>query len=171
MKKIAVCFLAMMGPLCAENLFDNSTMDTTGGWKGDKKFVKEGDDEKALKKPAKEETADKEKPNRVLQLTAKLKDQVSFSQEVPTKGLTDLLVKFRYRTKDYIGRGLMLRGKRQNGGSTFTDRPLVADGEWHEMTWDYSQVDGSNKIEFIFMALEGTGDIYFDDVTVEAPKR
>lgn len=171
MKKIAVCILAMMSPLCAENLFDNSTMDTTGGWKGDKKFVKEGDDEKAPKKPAKEEAADKEKPNRVLQLTAKLKDQVSFNQEVPTKGLTDLLVKFRYRSKDYIGRGLMLRGKRASGDSTFTDRPLVADGEWHEMTWDFSQVDGSNKIDFVFMVLEGTGDVFFDDITVEAPKK
>lgn len=171
MKKAVVCFLTLLCPLCAENLFDNSTMDSTGGWKGDKKFVKEGAAGKTPKKPAKEEADNKEMLNRVLQLTAKLRGQVSFSQEVPTKGLTDLLVKFRYRTKDYIGRGLMLRGLRPNGGSTYTSRPLVSDGEWHEMTWEFDQVDGSNKIEFVFMALEGTGDIYFDDITVEAPKK
>ncbi len=160
-----------MGPLAAENLFANTTMDTTGGWKGDKKFVNEGDDNKAAKKPAKDEAADKDKANRCLLLTAKLREQVSFSQEVATKGVTDLVLKFRYRTKDYVGRGFMLRGKRTDGGSTFTDRTLVKDGEWHEMTWDFSQVQGSNKVDFVFMALEGTGDIYLDDITVEPAKK
>lgn len=161
----------MIGSLAAKNLFDNSTMDTTGGWRGDKKFVREDDNEKAPKKPAKEEPDAKEKANRCLLLTAKLRGQVSFNQEVATKGMTDLTVKFRYRTKDYIGRGLMLRGKRADGGSTFTDRPLVKDGEWHEMTWDFTQVNGSNKIDFSFMALEGTGEIYFDDITLEPAKK
>ena len=41
---------------------------------------------------------------------------------------------------------------------------------WHEMTWEFGQIQGSNKIEFTFEALEGTGDIYFDDVTVEVQK-
>ena len=161
----------MMAPLAAENLFVNSTMDTAGGWKGSKKYVKEGEDIKLPKKPAKEVETDKDKPNRCLLLTAKLREQVSFSQEVTTKGMTDLVVKFRYRTKDYIGRGFMLRGKRPNGGSTFTDRTLVTDDEWHEMKWEFTQVNGSNKIEFIFVALEGTGDIYFDDITAEAAKK
>ncbi|MES2922975.1 MAG: hypothetical protein V4819_15575 [Verrucomicrobiota bacterium] len=171
MKKFAVCYLALMSPLCAENLFVNSTMDTAGGWKGDKKFVKDGDDDKAAKKPAKEGTADKDKSNRCLMLTAKMRDKVSFNQEVVTKGLTALTVKFRYRTKDYIGRGFVLRGTRADQSSTFYDRTLVRDGEWHEMTWDFNQVDGSNKIDFSFTALEGTGDIYFDDIIIEPTKK
>lgn len=171
MKTLAACFFASLSPLCAENLFDNSTMDTTGGWRGDKKFVKEGDDEKGAKKAAKAEPDGQEKPNRCLLLSAKPRVQVSFNQEVVTKGLTDLTLKFRYRTKDYIGRGFVVRGKRANRDSTFTDRTLVKDGEWHEMSWDYTQVDGSNKIDFIFTVLEGTGDIYLDDITVEATKK
>ena len=171
MKKITVCFLALIGPLCAENLFDNSTMDTTGGWKGSKKFVKEGDDLSVPKSPAKDEAAAKDKANRCLLLTAKLRGQVSFNQEVATKGVTDLTLKLRYRTKNYVGRGFMLRAKRADGGFTYTDRPLEVDGKWHEMTWDFGQVQGSNKIDFVFQALEGTGDIYFDDITVEVSKK
>jgi hypothetical protein len=171
MKTTTFCFLCMMGPLCAENLFVNSTMDTTGGWKGSKKFVKEGDDAKAAKKPAKDEAADKDKANRCLVLTAKLREEVSFNQEVATKGLTSLTLKLRYRTKDYIGRGFVLRGTRADESSTFTNRTLVGDGEWHEMTWDFTQVNGSNKIDISFTALEGTGDIYFDDITIEPAKK
>ena len=171
MFKITTCFLALMAPLCAENLFDNSTMDTTGGWKGSKKYIKEGETLEFPKTPAKDDPAAKDKANRCLLLTAKAREQVSFSQEISTKGLKDLTLKLRYRTKNYVGRGFVLRGKRADGGFTFTDRTLEVDGKWHEMTWDFSYVQGSNKIEFVFVALEGTGDIYFDDITLEPARK
>jgi len=160
MKRPFLCLLAATLPLCGENLFENSDMDTAGGWKGSKRIVK---DEKA---PEEKDA----KPNRILVITAKLRDPVSFSQEADTKGIQDLVLKFRYRTKDYVGRGYQIRGVRQGGGSTFTDLKFVADGQWHEVTWDYTQVQGSKKIDFQFSVLEGTGDVCFDDIVVEAPK-
>lgn len=144
-----------MVPLCAKNLFDNSTMDTTGGWKGSKKMVKEDD-------------AGKE--NRHLLVTAKKRDAVSFSQEVDTKGVFSLTVKLRYRTKDYVGRGFEFRGIRLGGGSTYFDRTFTADGQWHEMTLNFTQVQGSKKINFSFIVLQGEGEVCFDDITVEADK-
>jgi len=40
-KKIVASLLLLTLPLSAENLFNNSTMDTAGGWKGSKRMVKE----------------------------------------------------------------------------------------------------------------------------------
>ena len=171
MKIPVVCYLALLTPLFAENLFDNSTMDTTGGWKGTKKFVNEEADGKGPQKPAKEDPEGKDKLNRCLLVTAKARDQVSFNQEADTKDMTDLTLKFRYRTKDYIGRGINIRGTRQNRSATFKGRVLIADGQWHEITWEFTRVQGSHKIDFTITVLEGTGDVYFDDITVEALKK
>ena len=38
------------------------------------------------------------------------------------------------------------------------------------MVWAYTQVQGSKKIDFQFSVLEGTGDVCFDDIVVEASK-
>jgi len=163
MKKTFCFYLALMVPLSAENLFDNSKMDTAGGWKGTKKFVKE-------ESPAAEDQNTNEaevKENRVLVVSAKKRDWVEFSQEVASKGIKDLVLKFRYRTNDYAGRGLELRGYRQDRSSTFKNYTLVADGQWHEIEWKFTQVGNSNKIDFSFFILEGEGDVSFDDITVE----
>ena len=160
MKFPLICLLVVMLPLCAENLFENSNMDTAGGWKGDRKILKDD-------KPSEEKDA---KSNRLLVVTAKLRGPVSFSQEVVTKDIPDLVVKFRYRTKDYVGRGYEILGRRQGGGSTFVDKKFIADGQWHGVVWAYTQVQGSKKIDFQFSVLEGTGDVCFDDIVVEASK-
>lgn len=130
-------------------------MDSAGGWKGSKKMVEEPENGK---------------PNRYLKLSAKKSDPVTFSQEVDTKGLFGVTLKFRYRTNDYHGLGLELRGIRTNNGFTYTNRELVADGKWHEISWNFNQVTGSKKINFSINLLQGEGDVYFDDFSAEAAK-
>lgn len=132
----------------AENLFRNSDMNGSGGWKGDRKY----------------ETID---DNRVISLTADKKNTVSFSQEVNSKDTTDLVLKFRYKTADYSGRGLELRGKREDRSYTFRNATLKADDTWHNYTWVFTQVRGSKTILFSIELLEGQGKVIFDDITVE----
>ncbi|NQX00025.1 hypothetical protein HQ447_05140 [bacterium] len=156
MKNILFYFMALAAPLAAENLFSNGTMDTAGGWKGDGKMIKD----EVVKDP----------PNRFLQLSAKKSGPVSFHQEVDTKGIFSVALKFRYMTKDYKGPGLEMRGIRMDRSSTFTNRVLKADGEWHEMTWVFTQVGGGKKVDFSFILLQGEGDVLFDDVSAEASK-
>lgn len=153
MKRVVSLFFCLVAPLCAENLFTNGNLDTAGGWKGSKKITEEPENGK---------------PNRMLVVTAKKKDQVSFSQEVDTKDKLSLTVTFRYRTKNYVGRGLELRGIRMNSGFTFSNRELIADGQWHEMTWEFTQVQGSRKIDFVIAVLQGDGEIFFDDFCAQA---
>lgn len=148
--RLLVLALLVASVSYAENLFTNSSMDTTGGWQGDRRF----------------ETVD---GNKVASLEAKKNRTVSFSQDVSTRDVSDLVLKLRYRTADYAGRGLQLRGRRQaRGGSTLTTRPLKADGQWHEMTWNFTEVRDANRVTFTIELLEGTGKVLFDDVTVEA---
>jgi hypothetical protein len=165
MKTMIVSSFALVAPLFGQNLFKNGTMDTAGAWKGDGKMMK---DEAAKGEPAKE--GDKEPPNRFLLLSAKKNGPVAFKQEIDTKGLVGVNVKFRYKTKDYKGPGLEIWGKRASGSSTYTNRKLVADGEWHEMSWDFTQVGGSREIDFSFILVQGEGEVEFDDVTAEASK-
>jgi hypothetical protein len=152
MKHKIIMLFALISPLAAENLFSNGGMDTAGGWKGNRKI---------------EEEKVGDKPNRFMQISAKKKDTVSFHQEVDTKGMLSLELKFRYRTKDYKGRGLELRGQRAGGGFTFTNYKVVADGEWHEIHWSFNQVQGSRNMDFHFIVLEGEGDVCFDDISAE----
>lgn len=134
----------------AENLFENSSMDTTSTWKGDRDYEEE------------------EGGNRVLVLEASPRKEVNFSQDVDTRDLTDLVLKFRYKSENYEGRGYELRGIREGGGSTFRARKLIADGKWHDVKWDFSSIRDSHEIIFKISLLEGEGEVYFDDVTVEA---
>ena len=149
--KRSVLLLGLLLPgLClAENLVTNSNMETTGGWRGDRRFEKVED-------------------NAVISMEAKKNKTVSFSQDVNTAKALGLVLKFRYRTADYAGRGLQLRGSRNDGGSTLHNRTLVADDKWHDVSWNFSEVRGSNRINFSIELLEGTGKVLFDDVTVEA---
>lgn len=155
MKSIALLILALGAPLQAENLFRNGDMDTAGGWKGSKKIIPQKEDGKA---------------NRVLAVDAKKRDRVSFSQEVNTKGALVVTLKFRYRTKKYSGLGLEMRGIRPHEGFTYRNMKLVADDEWHEVSWDFDQIHGSNEIRFEFVVQEGEGEVFFDDFSVEVKK-
>ncbi len=165
MKTIISVYLILVVSLSADNLFDNGTMDTAGGWKGSRKIIKDEEAAAHPAPPAANGKSVKQEEPRVLLVSAKKRDIVSFSQEIETRGLTDIIITFRYRTKDYIGRGLELRGVRRDRNSTYTNRPVVADGRWHEVEWHYNQVFGSSEIDFIFAVLEGKGDICFDDIT------
>lgn len=137
------------GLALAENLFKNSAMDTTLAWKGERGY----------------ETVD---GNRVCVLTAKKNKAVELSQSVAAKGLKDVSLKFRYQTADYAGRGLTLRIKRNNGGSTYRTIQLQSDGAWHDYTWDITEVRGSNQVEISLELLDGSGKVFFDDVTLDS---
>jgi len=148
MKPLLLALLLVPTLCSADNLFKNANMDSTGGWTGDKKFV----------------TEDK---NRYLALEANKNKTVSFSQVVTTRDAKDLIIKLRYRTKDYAGRGFIVRGTRGDGGSTYNSHNLVADGQWHDITWDFSSVRGSNKLDISFELMDGTGTVFFDDASAD----
>jgi hypothetical protein len=148
MKQILFVF-ALIPTLCfGENLFRNSSMDTGSTWAGDRKF----------------ETVD---GNRVMSLEARKNKTVISYQDVDTRDVTDLVLKFRYRISDYNGRGFQIRGRRTAGGSTFRNMTLQTDGAWHEYTWNFTELRGSGQIRFSFELLEGSGSILLDDVTLE----
>lgn len=165
MKIIVLSSLVLCTPLSAQNLFKNGTMDTAGGWKGDGKMMKDDAVEDESVKQG-----DKEPPNRFLLLGAKKNGPVAFKQEIDTRGFIGVALKFCYKTKDYKGPGLEIRGKRMDGSFTFTNKDLVADGEWHQMSWVYTQVGGSKEIDFSFILVQGEGEVAFDNVSAEATK-
>lgn len=143
-------FITILAPtLClAENLVKDGSMDSPAGWSGDRKF----------------ETVD---DNRVLVMEAKSNRIMKVSTEVNTRNVKDLVVTFRYRSSDYDGRGFQLRGTRPGGGSTYRNLDVKADGEWHEYTWNFSEVRDSKSIDFSFSLLEGTGTVMIDDVVIK----
>ena len=163
MKNVIVCSIVLVSSLAAENLFNNGNMDTAGGWKGGGKIIKG----EPVKGTIVEEGA-KVPVERYLQITAKKNGPVSFNQEIDTKDVFGVVLKFCYKTKDYKGPGLEIRGIRMDRSSTFTNRNLIADGEWHEMFWDFKQVAGSRKVDFSFMVLQGEGEVQFDNISAEA---
>lgn len=145
MQKVFV-LLAFTPALCfAQNAFQNSSMDNASGWSGDRKFVTVDD-------------------NRVISLEAKKNKTLRFYQGADTSDTKDVVLKFRYQTTDYQGRGLQLRGKRPDGSSTFRNIELKTDGQWNEYAWDFSEVNGSRRMEFSLELLEGSGTVLIDDV-------
>jgi hypothetical protein len=148
MKPFILLLLAFPCFSQAENLAKDSTMDTSTGWSGDRKF----------------ETVD---DNRVLSLEADKKKTVMVYQDLKTRDLADLYISFRYQSKDYAGRGLQLRGKRQDGSHTFRTIDVKADGQWNEVKWRFSEIRGSNELRFSLEILEGEGIVLIDDVVIE----
>ncbi len=148
MKKYLLIALLIPTLCLAENLFRNSDMETGSGWSGDRRFEKVDE-------------------NRVMVMEARKGRTVTCYQDVATRDQKDLILKFRYRTKDYSGRGLQLRGLRQNDSSTFRNINLKADDQWHDFEWQFSEIRGSSKIRFSFELLEGEGKVFLDDVALE----
>ncbi len=148
MKKILLAALLLPSMCYAENLFKNGDMATSSGWKGDRKFVPlDG--------------------NRVLILKANKRKETSFNQAVDSRDVKDFTVKFRYKSFNYKGRGMKIRGTRGNGAFTYQTYNLQSDGKWHEISWRFSEVRDSRRIDFSFLLLEGEGEVFFDDLTVE----
>ncbi|HRQ90909.1 MAG TPA: hypothetical protein PLA50_19120 [Bacteroidia bacterium] len=143
-------FITLLAPACclADNLVKDGSMDSPAGWSGDRKF----------------ETVD---DNRVMLLEAKKNRIMEVSTEVSTRNVKDLVVTFRYRSSDYVGRGFQLRGTRPGGGFTYNTFDLKVDGEWHERTWRFSEIRDSKSINFSFSLLEGTGTVMIDDVVIK----
>ncbi len=148
MKFNVILFFALLpSGVFADNLFSNSDMATTGAWRGSRTFT-ELEDEK------------------VIVVKANPRRGEAFTQDAVTRGVKDVIIKFRYLTEDYEGRGLQLRGTRPDGSSTYRNISVVSDGKWQTASWDFSEIQNANKITFSFSILEGNGSIYFDDVTL-----
>lgn len=128
-----------------ENLFKNSDVNTPTVWQGDRKFDKDGE-------------------NKVIKIVAKKSDTQKFLQEVSVGDAKDLVLSFRYKSADYKGRGLQLRGKRENGSSTFRNVTPKVSGEWVQYTWDFSEIRDSKRMVFSIEVLEGEGVFLFDDI-------
>jgi len=159
-----------------ENLLQNSDMDGSGKWKGDRKFMKESDIEKKDQKEEKEKKApltEQEKlaaKNRILKVKASTREIAEFDQEIDTKKLTTVTIRFRYKTSNYTGHGLKITGTRDDDSYTYRDYDLKADNQWHSHVWKFSEIRGSRKLNITFKVLEGIGEVYFDDITAEVPK-
>lgn len=128
-----------------DNLFKNSDVNTPTVWQGDRKFDKDGE-------------------NKVLKLVARKNDTQKFFQEIGVGGAKDLVLVFRYKTADYKGRGVQLRGKRENGSSTFRNIDPKATGDWIEYRWDFSEIRDSKRMTFSIELQEGEGSVLFDDI-------
>lgn len=137
------CFASLV--FAGENLFKNSDVNTPTIWQGDRKFDKDGE-------------------NKVIKLAAKKSETQKFFQEVTVGDAKDLVLSFRYKSSDYKGRGLQLRGKRDNGSSTFRNVEPKVSGDWVEYRWEFSEIRGSKKMVFSLELLEGEGTVLFDDV-------
>jgi len=135
-------------PAMAGNLFKNGDMSNgTMGWQGDRRFVDDGG-------------------NRVMEVKAKKSGPRVFSQEINTEKVSDLVIKFKYKTADYKGKGLRIEVKWASGNTQYTrygDVTLKADGTWQE---DGSKIADINapKVNVIFTLSEGEGTVYFDDI-------
>ncbi|MDR1145561.1 MAG: hypothetical protein LBK71_05430 [Verrucomicrobiales bacterium] len=137
---------ATENPAMAGNLFRNGDMSNgTMGWQGDRTFATDDD-------------------NRVLVVKAKKNSEQAFSQSIKTDKLKDVIFKFRYKTADYKGRGLELRVRRNDNSYTYRDQDLTADGKWHDMTWNFSQVRDHANVVFVITVKEGQGTVLFDDI-------
>lgn len=151
MKNVILAILLVPGLCFAENLFKNGDMDTSSGWKGSRKFVKLD-------------------TSRVIVLKANKRKSVSFNQSIECRDIKDLVMKYRYKSFNYKGRGMQLRGIRGDGSSTFSTRKLKADGKWHEGSWKFTEIKGSRSMDFSITLLEGEGEVYFDDISIEGEK-
>lgn len=148
--KLFIVLITLIPSLAfADDLFRNSEMNSAVGWKGDKSY-------------------DEIEGNKVLRLKASPNKIMSFFQDANTRNLDDVVLRFRYRTADYKGRGLQLRGQRLSGAGTFKNLDLIADGKWHEQKWLFSEIRGNPKITFFFNLKEGEGTVYFDDISLVA---
>ena len=148
MKNIILAALLLPSLCFAENLFKNGGMDTSSGWKGDRKYVPlDG--------------------SRVIMVKANKRKAVSFGQTVGSRDVTDFYLTYRYKSFNYKGRGFKLSGTRDNGSSTFNTYDLKADGKWHKMKKKFTEVEGSRNIKFTFTILEGKGEVFFDDIYVD----
>lgn len=132
-----------------ENLFENGDMNSTTGWKwaGHVSY----------------ETIDS---NRVLQVTANPRREISFYQVAITRKLNDVTIRFKYMATDYKGRGILIRGVRSDGSSTFMIFDPVVDGTWQEYDWHFRAVRRNPRMRFYFVVMEGEGTVYFDDFVV-----
>lgn len=151
MKKIILLLFLASGSLFAENLFDNSTMDSAGGWKGTRKFIDDAG-------------------NRVISVEGNRNRIVGFTQDVATRGMKELVLSFRYKTSDYKGGWLEVRGKNQSAGGSYYQMYLKADGQWQKQSYKFHDFGKNNQTTFSITLKKGEGTVFFDDVTLEATK-
>ncbi len=78
-------------------------------------------------------------------------------------------LKFSYRTTDYTGTGLRLKGYNTPTGHYHRDLPLPNDGQWREYEWPYKseQYMDARNIRMVLEVQGGAGNVEFKDLEVE----
>ncbi len=92
--------------------------------------------------------------------SGKLKIENTFE----VKGYPDGMdLKFSYRTSDYVGEGLKLKGYYTRLGYHHRTITFNADGKWHEYTWPYPSAQYLNaaQIRMVLEVLSGKGSVNF----------
>jgi hypothetical protein len=140
----------------AENLLKNGDFEKgVTYWRGDRKVIgEEGKPE-----------------NHVAQVDVNKRQARFFHQEADTRDMKDIRLTFRMKASaDYKGRGVQLRFKRRQGGFTYRDLDVAAGADWKDVTWNFGEIRGENKLVLEVEVKDGdAGSVYFDDfVLVEA---
>ncbi len=139
-----------IGNLLGNELLKNGDISRgSSGWKGDRKIISIAD-------------------NKLIEVKVSNKSIRSFTQEeIKCKGLKDVTLIFRYRaSKDYNGRGMTVRFRKENYGTIYSSSKIVNDGNWHDYKWEFDQIKDSKKLDLIIEIKEGAGTVYFDDFSL-----
>jgi hypothetical protein len=80
-----------------------------------------------------------------------------------------MVLKFSYRSSDYVGTGLKLKGYNTPVGHYHRVIAIPGDGEWREAEWPYKaeQYMEARNIRMVIQVLEGAGDVEFKEIRVE----
>jgi len=106
----------------------------------------------------------------IILIEADLANSRKFEQSFETRDLpngTNFVL--QYRTSDYVGSGMKLKGYYNARDFFFRPVPFVADGEWHEANYRHetTKYNGSAEIRIQVEVLGGTGSVEFKELKVK----
>ncbi len=91
-----------------------------------------------------------------------------FSQQFDIdKGVFEVGITFRYKLGENSAcRGFQLICERPDGSYTYRDIKLKKKPGWHTYPWSFSRFEGFKDIIFKIEVRQGSGTIYFDDISI-----
>jgi hypothetical protein len=141
-----------LASFAGENLIINGDFAKgSSRWKGDENIE--------FETPAEE--------NKVCKIILDEDDDIKFHQEIRTKGLKDLTVKYRLKkSQNYDGRGYDVRIIRDDGSFYFYNQSLPKNGDWNDRSVTFSDLKKSSRIKVTFLIRSGnSGYLLFDDIS------
>jgi hypothetical protein len=72
-------------------------------------------------------------------------------------------IRFQYRSDDFVGEGVEMRGEfpTLRGLFTFRNPTLKFDGKWNEYLWPFSDTKGQELMNFQMLLENGEGEVSF----------